>query len=170
MADSLSGLFSEVEAFVKDVNLKISQGVRARAYPVANELRNASQLVLRGRRSGRRYRVPGTYSRRRHRDKTTGRMVHGRYYTASAPGEPPAVRTGAFRNSWQAKTETHLGTNNKVSTRPYIQSRVRTDNGKYILGEVLENGTGKMAPRPYKEKIQQKALPHIRRIYKAPYF
>lgn len=39
---------------------------------------NASLYVLRGKRSGKVYRVPNT----------------GKTYRASAPGEPPAVRSG----------------------------------------------------------------------------
>ena len=144
---------AKIENVCKEISLKISIGMRSRGYRAANELRNASQLVLRGQRSGRRYRVPGT---RRH-------------YTASAPGEPPAVRTGAFRASWQPKQKVNFGTNNQVSVKSYIESRQRTDNGKYNLGSMLENGNGKMAPRPYKEKVQEEAKPKIIEIYKAPY-
>lgn len=144
---------AKIENICKEVSLKISIGMRSRGYRAANELRNASHLVLRGQRSGRRYLVPGT---RRH-------------YTASAPGEPPAVRTGAFRASWQPKQRVDVGTNNQVSVKSYIESRQRTDNGKYNLGSMLENGNGKMAPRPYKEKVQEKAKPKIIEIYKAPY-
>lgn len=144
---------AKIDNVCKEISTKISIGMRSRGYRAANELRNASQLVLRGQRSGRRYRVPGT---RRH-------------YTASAPGEPPAVRTGVFRASWQPKQEVNVGTNNQVSVRSYIESRQRTDNGSYNLGSLLENGSGRMAPRPYKEKIQEKAKPKIIRIYKEPY-
>lgn len=144
---------AKIDNVCKEISTKISIGMRSRGYRAANELRNASQLVLRGQRSGRRYRVPGT---RRH-------------YTASAPGEPPAVRTGAFRASWQPKQKVNVGTYNQVSVTSYIESRQRTDNGKYNLGSILENGSGRMAPRPYKEKIQEKAKPKIVKIYKEPY-
>lgn len=144
---------AKIENVCKEISLKISIGMRSRGYRAANELRNASQLVLRGQRSGRRYRVPGT---RKH-------------YTASAPGEPPAVRTGAFRASWQPKQKVNVGTYNQVSVTSYIESRQRTDNGKYNLGSMLENGSGRMAPRPYKENIQEKAKPKIIKIYKEPY-
>lgn len=144
---------AKIENVCKEISTKISLGMRSRGYRAANELRNASQLVLRGQRSGRRYRVPGTK----------------KHYTASAPGEPPAVRTGAFRASWQPKQKVNVGTYNQVSVTSYIESRQRTDNGKYNLGSMLENGNGKMAPRPYKEKIQEKAKPKIVKIYKEPY-
>lgn len=151
MAD-VEDVSAKIESVVREINEKITHGMKSRAYRAANELRNASQEVLRGQRSGRRYRVPGT---RRH-------------YTASAPGEPPAVRTGAFRERWQAKTETS-GSGDGLSVKAMIESNVRTDNGKYLLGGILEDGTSRMAPRPYKEKIQKKALPKIVKIYKEPY-
>ena len=88
-----------LEAIAQRVSNEIRQEMERRSYLAANELRNAAMQVLRGQRSGRRYKVPGTY--RRQRDKTDGKMKNGRYYTASAPGEPPAVRTGVFRNSWR---------------------------------------------------------------------
>lgn len=143
---------NQIVSVCRDVALKISTGMKQRGYRAANELRNASQLVLRGQRSGRRYRVPGTK----------------KHYTASAPGEPPAVRTGTFRASWQAKTQSS-GTIGNMSVRSYIESSARTDNGSYLLGEILENGTGEMAPRPYKEQIVDKAKGKIKKIYSEPY-
>lgn len=150
MADDFN---AQLNAACERIAQKISIGVRSRGYRAANELRNASQLVLRGQRSGRRYRVPGTKS----------------YYTASAPGEPPAVRTGAFRAGWQAKQEITSGAGTDVTVRSYIESNTRTDNGKYTLGAILEDGSSRMAPRPYQEKIQEKALPKIKKIFKEPY-
>lgn len=150
MADDFS---SQIDAAGDRVAQKISLGVRSRGMRAANELRNAAQLVLRGQRSGRRYRVPGTK----------------RYYTASAPGEPPAVRTGTFRAGWQPKQEVKSWVGTDVSVRSYIESGTKTDNGRYTLGSILEDGTSRMAPRPYQEKIQQKALPKIKNILKEPY-
>lgn len=157
---------AKIESAIREITQRINLGIRSRAYRASNELRNASQEVLRGQRSGRRYKVPGTY--RRQRDKTDGKMKNGRYYTASAPGEAPAVRTGNFRQSWQTKTEVKMS-GEGTTVIASIESSIRTDNGKYLLGEVLEEGTSRMAPRPYKEKIQQKALPRITRIYREPY-
>lgn len=157
---------ARIESVMREIIERINTGIKVRGYSAANELRNSSQTVLRGQRSGRRYKVPGTY--RRQRDKADGKMKNGRYYTASAPGEPPAVRTGAFRMGWQPEAEvTNDGEN--VSVKAYIENSVRTDNGRYLLGEILEDGTSKMAPRPYVERIQQDALPRIVRIYKRPY-
>lgn len=126
----------------------VQKEVATRAYRASNELRNSSLYILRGKRSGRVYRVPFT--------KKT--------YRASAPGEAPAVRTGIFRNSWG--THVHVEKNGvhfrAVSS---IESKVRTDNKKYLLGELLEKGKGKLKPRPYKQPIIDRALPKIKQIY-----
>jgi len=130
----------------------VKKEVAQRTYRAANELRNSSLFVLRGDRSGRRYRVPHT----------------SRYYKASAPGEPPAVRTGAFRNSWG--THVHVeGSGNGLKAVAAIESHEMA--GGIALGEMLENGSpgGKIKPRPYKQKVIDRALPKIQEIYSRPY-
>ena len=152
-----------IQEIAQTVTNTIKHEMESRSYRVANELRNASQEVLRGQRHGRRYKVPGTYKRQR--DKTDGKMKNGRYYTASAPGEPPAVRTGAFRASW--KPTAHVVYGHYISR---IESDIMTENGKHNLGQILENGTSRMAPRPYVDEILNKAEPQVVRIYEEPYF
>lgn len=154
-----------LEEIVKSANDSVKHQLESRTYRASNELRNSALIVLRGQRSGRRYKVPGTY--RRQRDKTDGKMKRGRYYTASAPGEPPAVRLGHFRESWQTDPR-YSNAFNAYWAR--IKSDIRTDDGKYVLGEILEEGTSRMAPRPYKDRILQHAEPKVVRIYKEPYF
>ena len=148
MSASVQTMFT---AAVEEITDSIKKQMESRAYRAANELRNSAIDVLKGQRGGRRYRVPGTK----------------RYYTASAPGEPPAVRTGTFRNSWQPTSRVLFNT--YISR---IESHARTDNGRFTLGEILEDGTpgGKMAPRPHHDKILEDAEPKITRIYDAPYF
>lgn len=129
---------------------KIKQQVEARSYDAANALRSSALEVLRGQRGGRTYRVPGKKVK----------------YTASAPGEPPAARSGLFRISWQP---TALKNGDTYISR--IESDRRTDNGRFVLGQILEEGTpgGQMAPRPHQERILNEAEPHIVKIYSAPY-
>ena len=133
---------------IREIAEKIQHQMESRAVRASYELYNASQLVLRGQRHGRVYRVPGTKQ----------------YYTASAPGEPPAVRTGVFRMSWQPKSQRVFGT--------YF-SRIESDycvgGGKYNLGDLLEDGTKRMAPRPYSDQIVQRAEKKIDAIYSEPY-
>lgn len=152
-----------LEELTESLTAEIKHQMEGRAWKASLELRNSSQLVLRGQRSGRRYKVPGTY--RRQRDKTDGKMKNGRYYTASAPGEPPAMRTGTFRNSWQP---TSLVSDGRYISK--IESDVMTDGGEHNLGEVLENGTTRMEPRPHHDRILQHAERAIVRIYEQPYF
>ena len=120
-------------------------------------LRNAELKVLSGQRSGKRYQVPGTGRMRYYKRKKTAVITYKRY-TASAPGEPPAVRTGVFRTSWQpvvkdTNTGVHLRLNSSQNGRKYPA--------------YLENGTNKMAPRPYVKEIQEMAEPQVRKIYQS---
>lgn len=168
----MSNVTAQFEATRRYVLDTIDRQMQSRAVRGSNQLRTAALLVLRGQRSGRRYKVPGTYARNAPRGDNETRETYeyrknkgGRYYAASAPGEPPAVRTGLFRLSWEPHA--YLEGNLYRST---IENRTRTENGKYLLGELLEDGTRKMAPRPHHERIQKKALPKILSIYREPYF
>lgn len=111
-----------------------------------NALHQVTTEMLSHQGSGRTYYVPQS----------------GRTYTASAPGEPPAVRTGNFRNSWIPSS--HVSGNTCVSR---VESGLNV-NG-YTLGALLENGTSRMAARPYKQRIINEAAPKIERIYREPY-
>ena len=122
----------------------LQKEVAQRAYRASNELRNASLYVLRGKRSGRIYKMPNTRAK----------------YRASAPGEPPAVRTGIFRLSWG--THVHVekqGAHFRAVSA--IESKEKA--GGRLLGEMLEQGTAKMAPRPYKQQVIARAMPKIDR-------
>lgn len=140
-----------IEIIARDKVEKIRSQLPNRAYRAANALRNAELDVLskQAGHGGRRYRIPGTR----------------KYYTASAPGEVPAIRTGTYRLSWRPKVESSGDVYKSI-----IESTVKA--GKYVLGDILENGTpgGQMAPRPHQEKILIKARPEILRIYEKDYF
>lgn len=130
-----------VDDTVKKVNREAaSRGVRA-----VNAIRNAELEVLSGKRSGRVYRKPHTKS----------------HYTASAPGEPPARRTGNLRLKWNGTVESSsTGSGLRVTAVLESQERYST---------YLENGTRRMAPRPFKQPISEKAMPEIERIYHEKY-
>lgn len=130
-----------VDDTVKKVNLEAaSRGMRA-----VNAIRNAELEVLRGKRSGRVYRKPHTKS----------------HYTASAPGEPPARRTGNLRLNWNGTVESSsTGSGLRITAVLESQERYST---------YLENGTRRMAPRPFKQPISEKAMPEIERIYHEKY-
>lgn len=130
-----------IDDTVKKVNLEAaSRGMRA-----VNAIRNAELEVLRGKRSGRVYRKPHTKS----------------HYTASAPGEPPARRTGNLRLNWNGTVESSsTGSGLRVTAVLESQERYST---------YLENGTRRIAPRPFKQPISEKAMPEIERIYHEKY-
>lgn len=151
---------SEIKHIAENIEDQILSNMMRAGTKSSIELKNASMQVLRGQRHGRRYNVPGsgrvTYNKR---NKTA--RVSYRQYTASAPGEPPAVRTGAFRLGWMPQTKITDGGRTVTSL---IRNGQKVNNGD-LLGDILENGTGRMAPRPYKEKVLSKALPKIKRYY-----
>lgn len=181
-----STIASIIDQKVKQAGLE----AESRAYRVANELTNATAKVLAGQRHGRKYIIPGTgrvtYKKGK-RQKVgisydhvnhTAKFIYGhpnatakityKHYTASAPGEPPAVRTGAFRMSWKRRTYVDGRNGNDRTIHGVAESDLRV--GKYLLGELLENGTSKMAPRPYKQKVIDMAKPKVLKIYREPYF
>jgi hypothetical protein len=144
---SASLVFEQDWLRMKD-NLKLQ--IESRGYRVSNEMRNAVMTTLKGQRSGRIYRVPMTK----------------RYYQASAPGEAPAVRTGIYRMSWKPSTYA-----TEMSGELMVISQVDTSYrvGGHVLGELLEKGTSRMAPRPHVDLISEKAEKQAMRIYREPY-
>lgn len=138
---------SAIRATVKDQVAKVNRQVVSRGVRAVNAMRNAELEVLKGQRSGRVYRKP-----------------HGKAtYTASAPGEPPARRTGNLRMHWNGQVKTEGGTaGGGVQVIAELESQEKYAN-------YLENGTSKMAARPFADKIKEKAIPEIERIYKEPY-
>lgn len=130
---------------VDDTVKKVNREAASRGMRAVNAIRNAELEVLRGKRSGRVYRKPHTKS----------------HYTASAPGEPPARRTGSLRLNWNGTVESSsTGSGLRVAAVLESQERYST---------YLENGTRRMAPRPFKQPISEKAMPEIERIYHEKY-
>ena len=130
---------------VDDTVKKVNREAASRGMIAVNAIRNAELEVLSGKRSGRVYRKPHTKS----------------HYTASAPGEPPARRTGNLRLNWNGTVESSsTGSGLRVTAVLESQERYST---------YLENGTRRMAPRPFKQPISEKAMPEIERIYHEKY-
>lgn len=130
---------------VKNLVGKVSTETISRAWRASNELRNAELNVLRGQRSGRVYRKPFS--------KGT--------YRSSAPGEPPAVRTGTLRRSWRPTAASE-----KKGKGVVVMPGIKTDV-PYAPG--LQKGTSRMAPRPYEDAVVEQAKPKIKQIFGAPY-
>lgn len=130
---------------VDDTVKKVNREAASRGMRAVNAIRNAELEVLRGKRSGRVYRKPHTKS----------------HYTASAPGEPPARRTGNLRLNWNGTVESS-STGSGLRVTAVLESPER-------YSTYLENGTRRMAPRPFKQPISEKAMPEIERIYHEKY-
>lgn len=81
-------------------------------------------------RTGKTYKVPGT-------SKT---------HVASAPGQPPAIREGIYRDSWQSTPPVDQG---GVVRAAVVNSVMVGEADQYPLGLLLEDGTYKMRPRPH---------------------
>ncbi|MGB9866717.1 MAG: HK97-gp10 family putative phage morphogenesis protein [Bacillota bacterium] len=102
--------------------------------------------TLSGQRTGKKYIIPGLKTIREREAllslkrggpvKLTAKQREARKYTASAPGEPPAVRTGRLRNSIKYRI---VGTG--LSLRGIVGSPLE-------YAPYLEFGTSKMERRP----------------------
>ena len=137
---------SAIRATVKDQVTNINRKVVSRGVRAVNAMRNAELEVLKGQRSGKVYRKP--FSRAT--------------YTASAPGEPPARRTGNLRMHWNGQVKSENSSGGGVAIIAELESQEP-------YAGILDNGTSKMAARPFTEKIKEKAMPEIQRIYSEPY-
>lgn len=131
----------------------------------ARILRNAIQATLEEApaRTGREYYVPGTRTK----------------YTASAPGEVPAVREGKYRSSWKAtkayQTPTGIGAAavSDLVTKDGDPIGLLLEDGTMDSGApgltILDDGTPdpnamrlhRMAPRPHLREAINKAIPEI---------
>ena len=136
-----------VRAVVKEQVENINRKVVSRGFRAVNAMRNAELKVLKGQRSGRVYRKPYT--------------KHA-VYTASAPGEPPARRTGNLRMHWNGQVRTAAASSGGVAVIAELESQEG-------YAADLEYGTKKIAPRPFIERIKREAEPEIRKIYSEPY-
>lgn len=134
----------QLERSRNEIALRLQAALAQRSWEASHTIRGALLQVLSGHRSGRRYRLPMS---------TT-------YYTASAPGEPPATRTGSFRISWQARPEGRV---------PGVETPQKKLAGWLQEGTEGRKARGAMKPRPYVDQTKAKAWPVVQRIYRRPY-
>jgi HK97 gp10 family phage protein len=138
------------------VQAALTRLLRERMTKACRHLANRTKVALTGKRTGRRYIIPGlkTITARELRlgRQLTTKERGRRKYTASAPGEAPAVLFGHLRNS--------------------IKYRVVSDGANVfgIVGSTLEKapwlefGTSKMAPRPFLQPTYQREKGTIKGI------
>lgn len=137
---------SQIKAKVSEMTANLNRQVLSRGTRAVNAIRNAELEVLKGQRSGKRY--------RKYPFKST--------YTASAPGEPPARRTGNLRLHWNGQVKTGSRKGNGIEVIAELEAQEK-------YAGYLENGTDHMAPRPFVDRITEKAAPEIKKIYSEPY-
>lgn len=127
----------ELVFHTKEVIRTIENMAFKRMLEAANEVRNTVLETLSGSRSGRTYKVPGTR----------------RTYTASAPGQPPAVATARLRQSVKTSIE--------VENRAVV-GKVGTD---LEYGKALEFGTKNMAARPWLKRSFDESMDKVKGIF-----
>lgn len=161
MADYKQAM-NEINVIVNKTVEEIQQKAKQRGYQAANVLTNEVKKVLSGQRSGRVYKVNKTGGKPKKRKSQKGSVT----YTASAPGEAPALRFGTLQKSFKRRTY-----GDKIGSNFVIHAITESDlqvNG-YLLGDLLENGTKRIAPRPFKQKTIDAALPKIIQIFQKQY-
>jgi hypothetical protein len=162
--DEIKYLDVHMDETVKGIN----QEAQSRARRSVNVMRNSALRTLQAKGSGRVYKVPGTYGRQA--TKNTKTLMHGyghklrggQLHQASAPGEVPATLFGHLRKNWNQQV---LGESN-ADGGVTITARLKSD---MPYSDWLDEGTSKIAPRPYKQKIIDDAKPKIDAIYAKPF-
>lgn len=129
----------------------IEKQVASRSYLASNYLRTSAITILSKEGTGRVYKKPDS--------KAT--------YRASAPGHVPSgARSGTFAKSWGTHTEVSKTAKNYTVTAG-VKSGMMA--GGHLLGDLLENGTSRMAARPYKEAVLKGAEGQIKTLFSKPY-
>ena len=143
----------KVKAKLSEMTKDISRQVVSRATRAVNELRNAELDVLKGKRSGHIYR----------------KYPYKTHYQASKAGEPPARRTGALRLHWNGKVETRPAGSGSTEVTAILESGEEYAAPLEYGSTYSKRAHYTMAPRPFHDRIVEKALPNILRIYEASY-
>jgi len=133
------GIEIQFENHIDEVVAKIQGNLKTKMEDATMTVRNKAVEVLSGTRSGRQYYVPYT--------KTL--------YTASAPGEAPAVATGRLRQSIATEV-----------SQDGLQGGVGTD---LDYGLFLEQGTSKMQPRPWLRPSFEQTQEEVKKIFTEGY-
>lgn len=102
---------------------------------------------------------------------------NGKTHQASAPGEPPASDTGLLRNSFHAQTETKQQGRKLFVTAMAVSNTTKNAYGSANKGRTpskgnyawIDVGMGKIAPRPYSEKVAEESYKHITELLNKKY-
>ena len=127
---------AQLEIEVKKSVQEINAAAISRGDRALNVMRNCALEVLGHDGSGRVYR-------------------NG--HVASSPGSPPAPDTGSLRRNW---SQQKLIGGNGGGVRIILRLR-----SQMFYAHFLDQGTRKMAPRPFTKPIEQKALPQVAALF-----
>ena len=127
---------AQLEIDVKKSVQEINAAAISRGDRALNVMRNCALEVLGHDGSGRVYR-------------------NG--HVASSPGSPPAPDTGSLRRNW---SQQKLIGGNGGGVRIILRMR-----SQMFYAHFLDQGTRKMAPRPFTKPIEQKALPQVAALF-----
>lgn len=83
--------------------------------------------------------------------------VYKNGHVASIPGSPPAPDTGSLRRNW---SQQKLIGGNGGGVRIILRMR-----SQMYYAHWLDEGTRKMAPRPFTKPIEQKARPQVATLF-----
>lgn len=141
-SDEWEGLDGLGEELLRELRPRAEQAVKRAAVYFEGELKK----TLTGRRSGRTYRVSRT----------------GTLHVASAPGEPPAVLTGALRNSIGHSRPRWEG----LAVSSEVGTGLGAGNASEAYARRLEFGGADsrgvyIAPRPYMAPTAERVEPVI---------
>ena len=127
---------AQLEIEVKKSVQEINAAAISRGDRALNVMRNCALEVLGHDGSGRVYR-------------------NG--HVASSPGSPPAPDTGSLRRNW---SQQKLIGGNGGGVRIILRLR-----SQMFYAHFLDQGTRKMAPRPFTKPIEQKARPQVAALF-----
>lgn len=136
----------KVTEIVNNDSRLVRNEVIRRAKGGGQMIRNKTLSVLKGQRSGKWY---------------------GRHQ-ASAPGEPPATLSGTLRNSFKAK-DIEIRNMNTVTILSQGVSNLATSGKADYNYAWLDEGIGKIKPRPYVNEVAEKAYKELLKSLKRPY-
>jgi len=127
----------KIKIYTEKVNRAVDDSATKRMHQAVNVLRNQTLETLSGNRSGKTYKVPGT----------------NRTYTASSPGQPPAIATSDLIKSIETTVK---GEGSEI---------IGTVGTKLPYGLWLERGTQDIEPRPWLRVSLDKSIAKLRRIF-----
>ena len=142
------GVTIRIEDHIPEAKQKLGKEIYKRMRESVEIVKTKAVEKLSGARHGRQYRIPGT----------------NRFYTASAPGEPPAVRLGELRQH----VYTRVGEGDGLVAGQVTGDVVGEVGTDTIQGQVTETGSKKMAPRPWLEPSFEESQEQVIRTFTRP--